>query len=88
MKTISETYYKVTQPDGGGMSGICVARFTSEAEATKYSKSLNESWPSYVREERICFTAFDTVEELIEAKSNKDALRNKIAELQKQLESY
>lgn len=88
MKTISETFYKVTQPDGGGMYDICVGMFTSEVEAKKYIETLSKGWPSSVKKEELNLTLYDTAEEFIKSKTEKEKIKNKIAELQKQLESY
>lgn len=87
MKTISETFYKVTQPDGGGMSEICVGMFTSEVEAKKYIETLSKGWPSSVNKEEFSLTIYDTAEEFIQSKTEKEKIKNKIAELQKQFES-
>lgn len=87
MKTISETYYKVTQPDDGGMYDVCIGMFTTEVEAKKYIETLSKGWPSRVKKEELSLTIYDTTEELTQLKTEKEKIKNKIAELQKQLES-
>lgn len=55
MKTITETWYEVQQPDGGGMYNETLAKFSSEAEANKYKEHLGNGWPRSVEKEVIQF---------------------------------
>lgn len=69
------------------MSDTWVASFTSEVEAKKYIETLSKGWPSSLKKVELNLTLYDTVEEFIESKTEKEKIKNKILELQKQLES-
>jgi len=87
VKQINETWYEVQQPDGGGMYNEVMARFSTEAEASKYKDSLSKGWPRYVKENSYSITIFDSCDEFIESKSEKKRIQQEIVNLQKQLDS-
>ena len=86
MKVFNETYYEVTEPDGGGMFDRSIAKFSTELEAEKYKSTLNQSWPKNVRKGNISVVIYDTCQELLDSSSKKKALKEQIKALQSELD--
>lgn len=86
MKVFNETYYEVTEPDGGGWGDIGIAKFSTKEEAEKYKSTLNKSWPKNIRKGEIEFVIYDTCQELLDVSSKKKALQEQIKALQAELD--
>ena len=69
MKTYYIEAWEVVCPDGGGMSEVHVAYFSSEMVATQYAAS--KSWPHHVNQYKKLVTVFDTIGEFDEHSQDK-----------------